>query len=784
MNWKKKVFVASVLGLVLSVNLFAQESYTIENKTLKEALEIISKKSNLSYITDDKLLESKKINNIQNVEGLENALELMLKGTGLKAIVKKDAIVIVKKGAKSTRNSLEADLGAVDIVSASRLNLSVDESPATIKIITKEEIEQQLKISSNASDVLGSMLASYSPSRQKMNGNGETIRGRRPLFLIDGVPQSNPLRPTGREVHTIDFSMVERIEIINGPSATNGIAGVGGVVNIITKKPQEDKVSQTIDIQTTIPTSKLKGETSSYKVGYTLGGKEEDLDYFFSGSYEDQGLYVDGNGDAVAADNTQGDLMDSKTYDIMSKFGYWIDDNQNINLTVNKYNIENDNNYVTVSGDKDAGVLATSQKGTPNGNAPYNDTLTLNVAYENSDFYDMHLSAMVYNQNYEGLFGATNSSSFQDVSIAPVGTLYDQTRVKSTKYGSKISLNKEGLFENKLNLTFGLDTMFDESFQDLYLTNRTYVPKSNYNVFSPFVLGAFDLTDNLTLHGGVRHETGEIDVESYTTVARYNSVDVQGGSIDIDETLFNTGLVYDFGNNMNVFASYSEGFTLPDVGRALRSINTPGVNLSNFKNLEPIITDSYEIGFRGQKGIFDFEVALYQNESDFGSRITTNGTGQYILKREKTQVRGLELALGVDVNETNHLNFMYSYSEGKYDSDQDGSLDSKLNGLNIAPNRLLAKWSSKITNNLSTYLQANHAFNRKFDEASRYFSGYTLVDFSSIYKLSPDSTLSLGIANLFDKQYVTYYSQSAVDDDSRYSAGRGRTVTLGYSLKF
>ena len=782
MNLKKNALITSGLAFALSVNLFAQESYTIKNKTLKEALDIVSQKSKLSYIASDQLLQSQKINDVEGVEGVENALHKLLEGTGLKAVIKDDAIVIVK--VEANNESVKNDYGSVDVVAASRSGLTLDEMPTTIKVITKEEIEQQLKISSNASDVLGSMLASYSPSRQKMNGNGETIRGRRPLILIDGVPQSNPLRPTGREIHTIDFSMVEKIEIINGPSATNGIAGVGGVINIITKKPLEDQITQTIDIQTTIPTSKLKGETSSYKVGYTLGGREGDLDYFFSGSYEDQGLYVDGNGDAIGVDNTQGDLMDSKTYDMMTKFGYWIDDHQNINLTVNKYNIENDNNYVTVTGDKDAGVLATSEKGTPEGNAPYNDTLTTNISYENSDFYGMHLSAMVYNQNYEGLFGATNSGSFQDVSIAPVGTLYDQTRVKSTKYGSKFSLNKEGLLDNTLNLTFGLDTMFDESFQDLYLTNRTYVPKSNYNVFSPFTLAAYDITDNLTLHGGVRYETGEIDVESYTTVAKYNSVDVQGGSIDIDEVLYNAGLVYDFGNNMNVFMNYSEGFTLPDVGRALRSINTAGVNLSDFQNLKPIITDNYEIGFRGQKGIFDFEAAIYQTESDFGSRITTNGSGQYILKREKTQVQGLDLALGVDVDENNYLNFMYSYSQGKYDSDQDGSLDSKLNGLNIAPNRLIAKWSSKVTNNLSTYLQANHAFSRSFDEESRYFSGYTLVDFASTYKLSADSTLSLGIANLMDKQYVTYYSQSAVNDDTRYTAGRGRTITLGYSLKF
>jgi len=46
----KKTMLASSLALAFSVNLLAQEVYTIQDKTLKEALEIISKKSNLSYI--------------------------------------------------------------------------------------------------------------------------------------------------------------------------------------------------------------------------------------------------------------------------------------------------------------------------------------------------------------------------------------------------------------------------------------------------------------------------------------------------------------------------------------------------------------------------------------------------------------------------------------------------------------------------------------------------------------------------------------------------------------
>ena len=127
--------------------------------------------------------------------------------------------------------------GAVVVIAASRSNVEVDKAPQTVVVIRKEDIARQLTISTNTSDVLSNLLPSYTPSRGKMNGSGETLRGRTPLILVDGVPQSNPVRPTGREAHTIDYAMVDRIEIVQGPNAINGLGATGGTINIITRRP-------------------------------------------------------------------------------------------------------------------------------------------------------------------------------------------------------------------------------------------------------------------------------------------------------------------------------------------------------------------------------------------------------------------------------------------------------------------------------------------------------------------------------------------------------------------
>lgn len=345
-----------------------------------------------------------------------------------------------------------------------------------------------------------------------------------------------------------------------------------------------------------------------------------------------------------------------------------------------------------------------------------------------------------------------------------------------------MSLIKDGLLENRLKLTGGFDVLYDKTEQDLYLTNRTWSPVVKYMNYAPFAQLEFQLAGDLVLHGGVRHEIAELDIPSYQTVASANSVTVDGGKPSFSETLFNVGAVYDLTSSISLFANYSEGFGMPDIGRVLRGIKTPGQDVDTFLNLRPIVTDNIEVGTRFRQNNIDFELSYYRSGSDLGSRLERIGD-DYFVQREKNLIDGAEASLGYRIDAQNKVNLAYSYIRGRFDSGNDGSLDAKLDGLNIAPNRLIASWSSKWNDRLSSFIQANYAFDRSFDDPKKEFDGYLLVDASAAYGL-PHGRLELAVANLFDKDYVTYYSQSALVDDERYFKGRGRTVTLGYSLDF
>ncbi|MCC5900813.1 MAG: TonB-dependent receptor [Halomonas sp.] len=690
--------------------------------------------------------------------------------------------VQAQQSATAEAQGERGDANQTVVVTASRTNSTKEDSPQTVRIISEEEITQQLQITSDSSQILSNLLPSYSPSRQKMSGSGETLRGRTPLILIDGIPQSNPLRPTGREAHTIDFSMVEQIEVIQGANATNGVGAAGGVINLITKRPEPGSLNQHAEIQVTTPTSELNSDTLSYKTSYGVSGNSGDVDYLFSASLEDQGLFLDGNRNPVGVDNTQGDLMDSRSYNFLGKLAYWIDDDQRLQFTLNHYNIEGHNNYVSVTGDRPNGVLTTSERGTPEGDAPYNRVWTTGLSYDHYDLAGMRLSAQAFYQDYEALFGATNSKTFQDPAIAPVGTFYDQTMAATSKFGTKVSLTKDDLLNDRLSLTGGFDTLFDETEQYLYQSDRTYVPLTKYTDLSPFFQAEFRPVDSLLLSAGARYEYAKLKINDYQTVADNNGVSVEGGDPSFNETLYNVGAVWKPVDHWSLFANYSEGFSIPDVGRALRGISTPGQSVNNIDNLSPIVTNNIETGVRFENGRLAAELSYYESSSDFGSRLTEVDDVFY-MQRQETEIKGFEASVDYQFNDQHAGRLAYSRMEGRYDSNDDGNLDSKLSGLDVSPDRLTASWSANWTDNLSTFVQANYAFDKTFDEANREFDGYLLMDAAVGYQL-PVGQVNVGVSNLLDEQYVTYYSQSALVNDERYFAGRGRTVTFGYRVDF
>lgn len=675
-------------------------------------------------------------------------------------------------------------------INATRARSEAGKTPQKITVIDREQIEQQLAITSDHGAVLSNLIPSYSPSRQKMTSAGESFRGRSALILIDGVPQSTPLRDSQRDGYVIDLSMVERIEVIHGASAEHGLGATGGIINYVTRRPVSGELRQHAGVSFTAPTD-YESEGLGYKLDYRVEGTQGDLDYLASASWQTQGMFYDANGDLIGVDDTQGDVMDSTSQDLLLKLGYWLDDNQNIGLMINRYQVEGEHEYVNVPGDANAGIPATSRKGDPLGKAPQNEVLAGTLSYKHADLYGNELGLQLYTQRFRARFGGGNNGTFQDAAIAPVGTLFDQSQNESDKFGGKLTLSRDGMFDNRLMLTGGLDVLQDTTSQQLILTDREWVPETVFRNYAPFLQAEIRALEQLTFFAGVRHEFADLEVDSFRTIASTNrplgGVNVEGGNPTFEETLYNTGVVWQANDWAQLFANYSEGFGMPDVGRVLRGIGTPGTRVDDFLDLQPVVTENKEIGLRLKHGPFDAEISYYDSDADLGSRLDSVG-GVYQVRRERTEIDGIEFTGGWQVTDAHRLKLTYAQVNGQSDTNGDGKVDTDLDGANISPDRYGISWQANWSGQLHSLLQANHYASRSFDNPQLGFDGYTLVDAYVGYRL-PLGEVSVGVENLLNRDYLSYYSQAAntgapATRNGRVFNGRGRTMTLGYQVSF
>ena len=80
-------------------------------------------------------------------------------------------------------------------------------------------------------------MPSLAPDCQRMTSTGESLRGRTPLHMVDGIPQTAPLRDGKRSGFTIDPAFVDRVEVIFGANAIQGLGATGGVIQLCDGAP-------------------------------------------------------------------------------------------------------------------------------------------------------------------------------------------------------------------------------------------------------------------------------------------------------------------------------------------------------------------------------------------------------------------------------------------------------------------------------------------------------------------------------------------------------------------
>lgn len=677
------------------------------------------------------------------------------------------------------------------VVTAARSILPANALPLTVDVIGKDDLDQQVSISGSVTDAVATLTPSFSPTRQKLSGAGETLRGRSPLYAINGIPQSTPLRDGSRDGFTIDAFFVDRVELIFGSNALQGIGGTGGIVNQVTVgAPRDDGISGRALIQGTAGDG-LDGDGISGKTAGLVQYKSGRFDATFGAAYEMRGVFYDGDGRRIGINLTQGETQDSASLSLFGRFGYALSDTARLDLIASRFELKGDGEFVAVNGNRTTGLPTSAVIGTPPGVPAANLTESLALSLTDSALWGGNLVSQVFWNRSRDTFGGEIApiATFQDVLIAPVGTLFDQSQNRSRKFGGKVSYEREMPGFEALTAIVGFDALWDRTEQRLIATDRVWVPPTDFRSLAPFAQANLALFDKvLRLAAGVRYEDVRITIDDYTTLATSNRVLVSGGSPRFSDTLFNGGVVVEPVRGIRAYASYAEGYTVPDVGRITRAVNRTGVDIDTFLDISPIVSNNREVGIEVKQGPLDASATYFWSSSDNGQLLIARPDGIFDVQRQRVKIEGIEINLAVKMPiEGLKLSTGYAHLSGRYDSNGDDVVDTDLDGANISPDRLNLA-ASYVKGPLSARVQTQIYLSRSFKglvrDARNDFGGYTLTDASLRYQTGIGA-LTFSVQNLFDRQYITYASDTQrPTDNTFYFAGQGRTFTLGWDYRF
>ena len=673
------------------------------------------------------------------------------------------------------------------VVTATRTELPPSALPLTIDVLGGEDLRDQVAVSGSVVDAVSARFPAFSPTREKLSGAGESLRGRSALFAINGIPQSTPVRDGSRDGYTIDPFFIDRVEIIYGSNALQGIGATGGVVNQVTVgAPRTDGVRGRALFQVTAPGG-FDGEGFGGKVAAYAGYRAGAFDATVGAAVERRGAFLDGDGRRIGVDGTQGEIQDSDSWSVFGRIGYQLSDTARFDFIANRFDLEGNNNYVVLAGNRATGVTTSSVRGTTPGDTPRNRAELLSASFVEENLGGGVLNLQGFFSRTLDVFGGLVTSTFQDPAIAPTGTLFDQSANQSRKLGGKASYERALPGFDDLVVTVGFDALFDRTAQTLTQTGRAWVPETDFRSLAPFAQGNLALAGGVVrLAGGLRWENVRLTVPDYTTLAFYGPQQVSGGKPSFERVLWNGGAILEPVKGVRAYGSYAEGYTIADVGRILRAVDEPGIDIDSFIALEPVISNNREVGVEVERGPIEASASYYWSSSKLGSLLVLNSDGIFDVARQPIAIEGLELSLTTQTPiDGLTLSTAYSQVLGRTDSDNDGAVDDDLDGANISPDRMNIAADYR-AGPFAARIAARFYFSRTFNNlpARDDFEGYTLLDAFAKYDTGIGE-VSLAVNNLLDEQYITYNSDTTrTTDNLRFFAGRGRTFVLGWQVGF
>lgn len=636
------------------------------------------------------------------------------------------ALLVLPALGSATENTKASTIDEM-VVTASRSKEAKKEVTASITVITQEEIQQ-----STARDLgellfrIGNVWARQYPGALtpisirglRTDTHGNDLLGK-VLVLLNGR------RAGTGNLAKIRTQNIARVEILRGPASVQyGSAGMGGIVNVITKRGEEQP-------QAFVEAGFGSNDRQEFSLG--ASGKAGKFDISGAFSKAKSGDYETSDGTTFI--NTEIDSKESGSLNI----GYNFNPNNRLGIIYNFF---------------EGNGIGNSSGITYKDPDDYKDN-------ENSSI-DFTYDGSTHDQSFSWSTRYFNGKDKDKWVTEPNAT--NVYSIETDQQGAQAQLTWQGL--DLLTLTSGIDWLDYD-----YETSGT-PKKSNYENTAGFIITKLALMDRrLILNGGLRYDDYDVEIGNN-----------EGGTQSTDNVAANFGIAFQVTEAIKLRAAWGQGFVMPGARQLAGNYTSWGTTYVGNPDLDPEESDTLEAGINMTFGPITTSATYFHTEyENFIHTTAGSAAGTTTWKNvDEGSISGWEWELAVDLGEHFNLGYMVKpHFKGTYfDTYEDDSTGENL--LYIPESTLTYGLTVGIPGTITADLNFAYYGKEMVNDYSTLPStivekdSSTVADLSIIYTFAKTQkigqfSLKGEVSNLFDEniEYVLDYPNA------------GRTFFLG-----
>ncbi|MCM8534709.1 MAG: TonB-dependent receptor [Lentisphaeraceae bacterium] len=602
------------------------------------------------------------------------------------------------------------------------------------------------------------------------------------LFLENGVPTRSTGYFNHNALYEINVPQAGGLEIIKGPgSALYGSDAMHGVINVLSGEIPDEQL---------IKLGAEYGTTEWYRHLVTYGDRINDehafrldLNQTFMEGWRDYTDYTRHSATAQWLWTPSHDF----TMKTVASYNY-VDQSSVSGLSKHDWKHNPEDNYYRLPG-RDVESFRLSTKMTK----VLDDDSEINIT---PYFRHSYVSGLIPSWKLSTNPAAfANNSEIWDSGFQSFGTLMNYTQYFD-KWDSMLVLGFDfdyspGKYEvEQTTLEREFNSNGNVYFNDYARTgNMIYDFESTYTSYSPYIHFEMSPVEKLRLDFGLRYDFAEFEIDQKLNSAGAISDDL----VSFEQLSPKFGLVYDYVEKHQVYASYRRGFRAPSVGSLFAAPAS-----EDSLDLEPTTIDSFDLGFRGEvmEDLF-YDITFYYMEKKddiITYRDPNNPSVRFRSNNGETSHRGIELTLKYNITEELDFRVTSSWSKHKYEKWDLGaaSYPGAPEGTALEGNELERApkyYQTFILDYHPAWMKGGRIEAELINMGSYYtdsentdkYVGHELINLRAEYPLTDKLKLYGRLINLLDRHNTSYTSSS---EATGYRPGEPRSLYMGFEYKF